>query len=75
MIYKDTCKLFNKKMLSGGREIQQALVEIGDKDPSFIGSCEWIGAIELSFVLDKLLGVSLLFIVIHDFQDIKLYKY
>ncbi|KAK4350612.1 hypothetical protein RND71_029925 [Anisodus tanguticus] len=38
--------------------IQQALVEIGDKDPSFIGSREWIGAIELSFVLDKLLGVS-----------------
>ncbi|EOY22342.1 Peptidase C78, ubiquitin fold modifier-specific peptidase 1/ 2 isoform 3, partial [Theobroma cacao] len=40
------------------REIQQSLVDIGDKDPSFIGSREWIGAIELSFVLDKLLGVS-----------------
>ncbi|CAL4892604.1 unnamed protein product [Urochloa decumbens] len=40
------------------REIQQVLVEIGDKDPSFIGSREWIGAIEISFVLDKLLGVS-----------------
>jgi hypothetical protein len=40
------------------REIQKSLVEIGDKDPSFIGSREWIGAIELSFVLDKLLGVS-----------------
>ncbi|ESQ45722.1 hypothetical protein EUTSA_v10010185mg [Eutrema salsugineum] len=40
------------------REIQQTLVEIGDKDPSFTGSREWIGAIELSFVLDKLLGVS-----------------
>lgn len=40
------------------REIQQSLVEIGDKDPSFIGSREWIGAIELSFVLDKLLGLS-----------------
>ncbi|XP_058108008.1 probable Ufm1-specific protease isoform X1 [Magnolia sinica] len=40
------------------REIQQALVEIGDKEPSFVGSHEWIGAIELSFVLDKLLGVS-----------------
>lgn len=39
------------------REIQQALVDIGDKDPSFIGSREWIGAIELSYVLDKLLGV------------------
>ncbi|XP_065874072.1 probable Ufm1-specific protease [Euphorbia lathyris] len=40
------------------REIQQALVDIGDKDPSFIGSRDWIGAIELSFVLDKLLGVT-----------------
>ncbi|CAN4087996.1 unnamed protein product [Withania somnifera] len=40
------------------REIQQALVEVGDKDPSFIGSREWIGAIELSFVLDKLIGAS-----------------
>ncbi|WCJ36184.1 Ufm1-specific protease 2 [Euphorbia peplus] len=40
------------------REIQQALVEIGDKDPSFVGSRDWIGAIELSFVLDKLLGVT-----------------
>ncbi|KAL6854361.1 hypothetical protein ACP4OV_019264 [Aristida adscensionis] len=40
------------------REIQQVLVDIGDKDPAFIGSREWIGAIELSFVLDKLLGVS-----------------
>ncbi|GAB2240863.1 hypothetical protein Droror1_Dr00021381 [Drosera rotundifolia] len=39
------------------REIQQTLVDIGDKDPSFIGSREWIGAIELSYVLDKLLGV------------------
>ncbi|KAL6973113.1 hypothetical protein U1Q18_027291 [Sarracenia purpurea var. burkii] len=40
------------------REIQQSLVEVGDKEPLFIGSRDWIGAIELSFVLDKLLGVS-----------------
>lgn len=40
------------------RMIQEVLVEIGDKEPSFIGSQEWIGAIELSFVLDKLLGVT-----------------
>jgi hypothetical protein len=39
------------------REIQECLVEIGDKEASFVGSQEWIGAIELSFVLDKLLGV------------------
>ncbi|KAK1295125.1 putative Ufm1-specific protease [Acorus calamus] len=40
------------------REIQQALVDIGDKEAPFVGSREWIGAIELSFVLDKLLGVT-----------------
>jgi hypothetical protein len=43
--------------LTFAREIQETLVEIGDKDASFIGSQGWIGAIELSFVLDKLLGV------------------
>ncbi|KAK1319459.1 putative Ufm1-specific protease [Acorus calamus] len=40
------------------REIQQALVDIGDKEAPFVGSREWIGAIELSFVLDKLVGVT-----------------
>ncbi|CAM6100954.1 unnamed protein product [Calypogeia fissa] len=39
-------------------DIQQTLVDIEDKEPSFVGSQEWIGAIELSFVLDKLLGLS-----------------
>ncbi|EPS74314.1 hypothetical protein M569_00439, partial [Genlisea aurea] len=40
------------------REIQQSLVEMGDKETSFVGSREWIGAIELSFVLEKLVGAS-----------------
>ncbi|MCO5602254.1 hypothetical protein L7F22_056383 [Adiantum nelumboides] len=39
-------------------KIQETLVKIGDKDASFKGSQNWIGAIELSFVLDELLGVS-----------------
>jgi hypothetical protein len=54
------------------REIQQVLVEIGDKDPSFIGSREWIGAIELSFVLDKLLGVCFYFtsILMNNYLDL-----
>ncbi|GJP39134.1 hypothetical protein CLOM_g23521, partial [Closterium sp. NIES-68] len=30
----------------------------GDKEPSFVGSSQWIGAIELSFILDHLLGVT-----------------
>lgn len=36
------------------REIQQAFVEIGNKGPSFIRSCEWSEASELNLVLDKL---------------------
>ena len=40
------------------REVQETLVEIGDKDASFIGSQEWIGSMDLCYVLDKLLGVS-----------------
>ncbi|GAB4815562.1 hypothetical protein N2152v2_002608 [Parachlorella kessleri] len=40
------------------RDIQQALVSIGDKQQGFIGSRQWIGAIELGFVLDTLLGVQ-----------------
>ncbi|CAI5466871.1 unnamed protein product [Closterium sp. Yama58-4] len=40
------------------RRIQQALVEIGDKEAAFVGSSQWIGAIELSFILDHLLGVT-----------------
>ncbi|DBA78226.1 TPA: hypothetical protein ACH3X2_008184 [Trebouxia sp. C0005] len=39
------------------RDIQQTLVDIGDKPQSFVGSREWIGAIELGYVLDERLGV------------------
>ncbi|DBB11189.1 TPA: hypothetical protein ACH3X3_006641 [Trebouxia sp. C0006] len=40
------------------RDIQQTLVDIGDKPQSFVGSREWIGAIELGYVLDEQLGVT-----------------
>ena len=30
----------------------------GDKPRSFVGSKQWIGAIELGYVLDALLGVT-----------------
>lgn len=53
----DICGVTNEFQIC--REIQQSLVEIGDKEPAFVGSRDWIGAIELSFVLDKLLGVSM----------------
>lgn len=38
-------------------EIQQILVDLQDKQSNFIGSREWIGAIELSYVVDTLYNV------------------
>ncbi|KAJ8001239.1 hypothetical protein DPEC_G00192270 [Dallia pectoralis] len=40
------------------KEIQQSLVDVGDKQRSFVGSRQWIGSIEVSAVLDQLLGVT-----------------
>lgn len=39
-------------------EIQQVLVDIKDKAKSFVGSRQWIGSLEVSFVLDELLNVA-----------------
>ena len=39
-------------MLTGGA------LGAGDKEASFVGSKQWIGALELSYVLDSLLGVT-----------------
>ncbi|KAK3920069.1 putative Ufm1-specific protease 2 [Frankliniella fusca] len=40
------------------KQIQECLVKIGDKPSSFIGSRQWIGSTEVSFVLETLLGVT-----------------
>ena len=37
------------------RDIQEALVTMGDKQPRFLGSREWIGATEVGMVLSHLL--------------------
>lgn len=39
-------------------EIQSTLVKIGDKPPSFVSSSEWIGAFEVSLILNELLGIE-----------------
>ncbi|KAL6467331.1 hypothetical protein MHYP_G00251350 [Metynnis hypsauchen] len=39
-------------------EIQQALVDVGDKEPRFVGSRQWIGSIEVQAVLNQLLEVT-----------------
>uniref|UniRef100_UPI0037E86DCC ufm1-specific protease 2 isoform X1 n=1 Tax=Semicossyphus pulcher TaxID=241346 RepID=UPI0037E86DCC len=40
------------------KEIQQALVDVGDKQGSFVGSRQWIGSIEVQAVLNQLLEVT-----------------
>eukprot|EP00731_Ephydatia_muelleri_P037354 Em0447g9a len=40
------------------RQVQQALVDVRDKEPSFVGSREWIGSFEVSTCLNQLLGIQ-----------------
>jgi hypothetical protein len=40
-------------------QVQRILVEAGDKPLSFIGSKQWIGAVELSIVFKRLFNVHL----------------
>ncbi|XP_014666468.1 PREDICTED: ufm1-specific protease 2-like [Priapulus caudatus] len=49
---------YTNRSIPTHREIQEALVEIGDKPKTFIDSRQWIGSSEVSFVLDHLLQVT-----------------
>jgi hypothetical protein len=49
---------YTQKPVPTHREIQQALVEMGDKTKEFIGSTKWIGSFEISFCLSHMLGVE-----------------
>lgn len=40
------------------KQIQEILVQIGDKENDFIGSRDWIGAAETCYVVDELFQVS-----------------
>lgn len=49
---------YTEKPISTHFEIQKALVDIGDKPPSFLKSKKWIGSMEVSYCLDHLIGIS-----------------
>jgi len=53
------------------QDIQTILVKIGDKPASFVGSSEWIGAMEVSFILKKILGIESKILHISDGPCIK----
>ncbi|CAH8629451.1 unnamed protein product [Heterobilharzia americana] len=39
------------------RDIQDSLVRYGDKPKSFVGSCQWIGSLEVSYCLQELYNI------------------
>lgn len=49
---------YTEKSIPSHREIQQALVDAGDKPATFVGSRQWIGSIEVQLVLNQLIGVT-----------------
>ncbi|KAF1328450.1 hypothetical protein FI667_g6861, partial [Globisporangium splendens] len=49
---------YTDKQSPSHMEIQETLVRIGDKPSSFVKSREWIGSMEVGYVLDELYGVS-----------------
>ncbi|XP_038611294.1 ufm1-specific protease 2 isoform X1 [Tachyglossus aculeatus] len=49
---------YTDRPIPSHREIQQALVDAGDKPAVFVGSRQWIGSIEVQLVLDQWLGVT-----------------
>ncbi|KAG2433569.1 hypothetical protein HYH02_012686 [Chlamydomonas schloesseri] len=61
---------YTTKPIPSHKLIQQTLVKLGDKPASFVGSSNWIGAIELSYVLDDYLGVSCKFLTVNRGADI-----
>lgn len=52
--------MYTSKAPPTHQQIQQALVDVGDKEPSLVGSKEWIGSFEVSTCLNHLLGVGTL---------------
>jgi hypothetical protein len=51
------------------RQIQQTLVDIGDKEAKFLGSKQWIGSMEVGFVLETQCGVQSRFISVSSGAD------
>ena len=49
---------YTEKPVPSHRDIQQCLVNIGDKPSSFVGSTQWIGSTEVSFCLETMLGIT-----------------
>ncbi|ELU04946.1 hypothetical protein CAPTEDRAFT_218754 [Capitella teleta] len=49
---------YTEKLIPTHKQIQQILVDIGDKPLKLVGSKEWIGSMEVSYVLQNYLDVN-----------------
>lgn len=54
-------------------QIQETLVSISDKPQSFLGSREWIGALEVFYVIDTLYNISCKIQHVPKTEDLKKY--
>ncbi|XP_064095124.1 ufm1-specific protease 1-like isoform X2 [Macrobrachium nipponense] len=53
------------------RCIQETLVKIGDKESYFIGSRQWIGSVEVGYIIDSLYDVSCKIIHVNSGAELK----
>ncbi|MFH4982330.1 hypothetical protein AB6A40_009039 [Gnathostoma spinigerum] len=61
---------YTDKPVPTHRQIQEALVDCGDKSASFAGSRQWIGSLELGYCLENMLGVSYRIIATNSGQEV-----
>lgn len=64
------CGGYTQKQVPKHREIQETLAEIGDKPLSFVGSHNWIGAVEISLCLQQMYGVESRILNVQSGSDI-----
>ncbi|PIC33689.1 hypothetical protein B9Z55_013577 [Caenorhabditis nigoni] len=61
---------YTDKPVPSHRDIQQALVNIGDKEQKFVGSRQWIGSTEISYVFNELLKLECRFIATNSGAEV-----
>ena len=61
---------YTDKLVPTHRQIQECLVRIGDRPAKFIGSNQWIGSMEVGYVLESYLGVTSRFISVNSGADL-----
>eukprot|EP01090_Pellita_catalonica_P010323 TRINITY_DN21776_c0_g1_i1.p1 TRINITY_DN21776_c0_g1~~TRINITY_DN21776_c0_g1_i1.p1 ORF type:complete len:570 (-),score=92.78 TRINITY_DN21776_c0_g1_i1:64-1773(-) len=61
---------YARKAVPDHAEIQRTLVELGDRDPSFEGSKQWIGAIEVQKCLTTFFGINCRIVHVSSGKDV-----